>query len=142
MENGPTGPWLRDTSLSAGVSKIWHAPDTHGTYNAQGRPLGETIRPESGMGYDLILQRRLWRDITLQIDYSLYRIDDYRSGGNNLEGTVERNGVGLQIGGHLLEDLSFYASWVWQEFEYDGNDASGHENVDQRAKNRIEAGLR
>jgi len=135
-------PWLRDTSLSAGVSKIWHAPDAHGTYNARGRPIGREMEPEHGMGYDLILQRRLWRDIALQIDYSLYMIDDYMSGGDNLEGTVERNGVGLQIGGHLTDDLSFYASWAWQDFGYDGDDAGGHEVVDQRAENRIGAGLR
>jgi outer membrane receptor protein involved in Fe transport len=135
-------PWLRDTSLSAGASKIWHAPDAHGTYNARGRPLGETILPEDGMGYDLILQRRLWRDIAFQIDYSFYQIDDYMSGGENLAGTVERNGVGVQMGGHLTEDLSFYASWSWQDLSYDGEDAGGHENVDQRAENRIGAGLR
>ncbi len=135
-------PWLRDTSVSAGVSKIWHAPDAHGTYNARGRPIGREMDPEHGMGYDLILQRRLWRDIEIQIDYSLYLIDDYMSGGDNLEGTVERDGVGLQMGGHLTEDLSFYASWAWQDFGYDGNDAGGHEVVDQRAKNRIGAGLR
>ena len=32
--------WLRDTSLSIGVSKIWRAPDYHGDYNPQGRPAG------------------------------------------------------------------------------------------------------
>ena len=70
-------PWLRETTLSAGVSRIWHAPDYHGDYNPQGRPAGAWLDPEHGMGYDLVFTRRLWRDISLKANYSFYEIKDY-----------------------------------------------------------------
>ena len=41
---------LRDTSLSAGISKIWHAPDNHGTYNPQGRTARPCISPGKNGG--------------------------------------------------------------------------------------------
>ncbi len=31
---------LKDTSISAGISKIWRSPDNHGDYNPQGKPTG------------------------------------------------------------------------------------------------------
>ena len=46
------------------------------------------------------------------------------------------------MGGHLLDNLSFYFSWAWQDFDYKGDDETGHTSVDQRAKHRIGAGLR
>ena len=137
----PLAPWLRDTSLSAGISKIWHAPDAHGTYNARGRPIGRTLDPEHGVGYDLILDRRLWRDIALKIDFSYYEIDDFIASGENWD-EVHRQGVDVELGGHLIDDLSFYITYAWQDFDYKGDDSTGHTSVDQRAEHRVGAGLR
>ena len=166
----PMADWLRDTSLSLGVSKIWHAPDYHGQYNPQGRPAGAWLDPEHGMGYDLVLNRRLWRDVALMVDYSFYQIEDYivnnRSyaeytpppGGFqdeekekigkeysdykiNLE-EVYRHGVELSLGGHLFEDLSFYVSYAWQKFDNQGNEPAGVTELDDEAEHRVNAGLR
>jgi outer membrane receptor protein involved in Fe transport len=152
---------LRDTSLSLGVSKIWHAPDYHGIYNGQGRPSGIFLEPEHGMGYDFILNRRLWSDVQLKVDYSFYEIKDYMaqnsqfaqySGGGagdlrysdykiNLE-KVDRHGIEVELGGHLLDSLSFYLTYSWQDFVNKGDEPAGETELDQRAKNRVTTGLR
>ena len=154
-------PWLRDTSLSAGISKIWRAPDYHGDYNPQGRPAGAWLKPEHGIGYDLVLDRRLWGDVALKLDYAFYDIKDYiisnsahaiYSGGSagslrfsdykiNLE-EVHRHGVDLELGGHLTNDLSFYLTYAWQKFYNQGDEPSGEEGVSKRAEHRVGAGLR
>jgi outer membrane receptor protein involved in Fe transport len=154
-------PWLRDTALSAGVSKIWRAPDYHGDYNPQGRPAGAWLEPEHGVGYDLVLDRRLWGDVALKLDYAFYDIKDYivsnsshaqYTGGSagslrfsdykiNLE-EIHRHGVDLELGGHLTQDLSFYLTYAWQKFYNQGDEPSGQESLDQRAENRVGAGLR
>ncbi len=153
---------LQDTSLSLGVSKIWHAPDSHGIYNGQGIPSGIFLEPEHGIGYDLILNRRLWNDVKLKVDYGLYEIKDYivsnsqfddysaASAGPlrysdyklNLSEKVERHGIDVELGGHLLDSLSFYLTYSWQDFIYDGPEPAGQTNLDQRAKHRVSAGLR
>jgi outer membrane receptor protein involved in Fe transport len=152
---------LRDTSLSAGISKIWRAPDYHGDYNPQGRPAGAWLKPEHGVGYDLVLDRRLWGDVALKLDYAFYDIKDYiisnsshaiYSGGSagslrfsdykiNLE-EVHRHGVDLELGGHLTNDLSFYLTYAWQKFYNQGDEPSGEEGVSKRAEHRVGAGLR
>ena len=154
-------PWLRDTSLSAGVSKIWRAPDYHGDYNPQGRPAGAWLEPEHGVGYDLVLDRRLWGDVALKLDYAFYDIEDYivsnsahaknsgLSAGSqrfsdykiNLK-EVHRHGVDLELGGHLTNDLSFYLTYAWQKFYNQGDEPSGEEGVSKRAEHRLGAGLR
>ena len=152
---------LRDTSLSAGVSKIWHAPDYHGDYNPQGRPAGAWIDPEHGMGYDLVLSRRLWRDVTLKADYSYYEIKDYiatNSAYANFSGAgagalrysdykinieeMDRHGLELELGGHLTDKLSFYLTWAWQTFDSTGGEPAGEVAQDEQAENRVSAGLR
>ena len=163
--------FLRDTSLSLGVSKIWHAPDSHGEYNPQGKPAGAWLDPEHGMGYDFVVDRRLWRDISLMVDYSFYQIKDYivsnRSyaeytppkGGFtetddpekigkeysdykiNLE-EVYRHGIELNLGGHLMDDLSFYVTYAWQKFENQGDEPAGTTELDDQAEHRLTAGLR
>ncbi len=155
------GSLFRDTSLSAGISKIWHAPDYHGDYNPQGRPAGITLEPEHGVGYDLILNRRLWGNINLKAGYAFYDIKDYiatnssyaqYSGGStgalrysdykvNLE-EVYRHGTTLELAGNMTTDLSFYLSWAWQKFENQGDEPAGETELDQRAENQIGAGLR
>jgi outer membrane receptor protein involved in Fe transport len=159
--------WLRDTSLSAGISKIWRAPDYHGDYNPQGRPAGAWLEPEHGVGYDLVLDRRLWGDVALKLDYAFYDIKDYivsnRSHAQNTPPStpshpvpagseysdykinleeVHRHGVDLELGGHLTQKLSFYLTYAWQKFYNQGDEPSGQEALDQRAENRVGAGLR
>lgn len=154
-------PWLRNTSLSLGISKIWHAPDSHGEYNPQGKPAGAWLDPEHGMGYDLVLNRRLWRDIALMLDYSFYTIEDYivsnrsyaqYSGGSagnlrysdykiNLD-EVYRHGVELNLGGHLIDDLSFYLTYAWQKFDNQGDEPAGKTELDDQAEHRVTAGVR
>ncbi len=153
-------PWLQDTSLSLGVSKIWRAPDTHGDYNPQGRPAGAWLEPEHGMGYDLVLNRRIWGDIGLKVNYAFYQIKDYiasnssyakYSGANagslrysdysiNLE-EVYRHGVDLELGGHLTDKLSFYLTYAWQKFDNQGDEPAGETELDNRAEHRVTAGL-
>ncbi|MDX9786950.1 MAG: TonB-dependent receptor plug domain-containing protein [Desulfobacterales bacterium] len=133
--------WLRDSSLSAGVSRIWHGPDAHGIYNPQGRPLGLNLDPEHGIGYDLIFSRRLWRDIAFKIDYSFYEIEDFIASSVNVE-QVDRKGVDLELGGYLTDALSFYLTYAWQDLKNKGDEVVGATNVDQRAEHRIGAGLR
>ena len=158
---------LRDTSLSVGVSRIWHAPDYHGVYNGQGIPSGAWLEPEHGIGYDVILERRLFKDMQLKLGYSFYEIKDYIAsnrdydkfdprGGNranvpfgqeykdykiNLE-EVHRHGVEVELGGHVLDRLSLYLTYSWQDFVNKGNEPAGEEELDQRAEHRITAGLR
>ena len=155
------GAFFRDTSLSAGISKIWRAPDYHGDYNPQGRPAGISLDPEHGVGYDLILNRRLWRNINLKAGYAFYEIKDYiatnstyaqYSGGSagalrytdykiNLE-EVHRHGTTLELSGNMTTDLSFYLSWAWQKFENQGDEPAGETELDQRAEHQVGAGLR
>jgi outer membrane receptor protein involved in Fe transport len=157
-------PWLRDTSLSMGVSKIWRAPDYHGDYNPQGRPAGAWLDPEHGIGYDLVLNRRLWRDIACKINYAYYEIKDYIATNSsyanytprgkvtygslnysdykiNLD-EVHRHGVDLELGGHLTDDLSFYLTYAWQKFYNQGDEPAGETELDQHAEHRVTAGLR
>ncbi len=153
--------WLRDTSLSAGISKIWRAPDYHGDYNPQGRPAGIFLDPEHGIGYDLVFNRRLWHDINLKMGYAFYDIKDYiatnrtyaqNSGGDkgalrfsdykiNLE-EVYRHATTLELGGHLTDELSFYLTWAWQRFSNQGDEPAGETELDQRAEHQVGGGLR
>lgn len=157
-------PRLRDTSVSLGVSKIWHAPDYHGVYNPQGKPSGAWLDPEHGVGVDFVVTRRLVKDIQLRVNYSYSEIEDYiasnrtysqytPSGSNpvtpgleysdykiNLEKVV-RNGLDIEIDGHLFEKLSFSVGYAFQEFDNKGDEPGGEEEVDQRAKHRVNANL-
>jgi outer membrane receptor protein involved in Fe transport len=155
-----TAAWLQDTSVSVGVSKIWRAPDYHGDYNPQGRPAGAWLEPEHGIGYDLVFDRRLWGDISLQLGYSYYQIEDYiasnstyaehtgASAGShrfddykiNLE-QVDRHGVNLGIGGHLTDNLSFCLTYAWEKFYNKGDEPAGETALHKRAEHRVTAGL-
>jgi iron complex outermembrane receptor protein len=152
---------FRDTSLSVGVSRIWHAPDAHGDYNPQGRPAGAWLDPEHGMGYDLVFMRRLAGDVNLKLNYSFYTIEDYiatnsnyaeYSGGSagnlrysdykiNLE-EVYRHGVELELDGTLTRDLSFYLTHAWQKFDNQGDEPAGRTNLDDAPEHRFSCGLR
>ena len=158
---------LRDTSLSFGVSKIWRAPDYHGQYNGQGIPSGAWLEPEHGIAYDFVFTRRLWNDVNLKMGYAFYEIKDFiasnrdydkydpRRGNRpnvpygqeykdykiNLE-KVYRHGVEVELNGHLLENLSFYLAYAYQEFDNKGSEPAGETELDKRAKHRVNAGLR
>jgi len=157
----PLAPWLRDTSLSAGASRLWRAPDYHGDYNPQGRPAGPWIEDEEGMGYDLVLQRRLWHDLILKVNYSFYKIEDYIATNStyaNFSGAgagklrfsdykinldeMDRQGLEVELGGHLTDKLSFYLTWAWQEFDSKGGEPAGETAQHEQAENRVGAGLR
>lgn len=117
------------------------------------------------MNYDIILERRLCKDIHLKLDYSYYKIKDYVASNWDyaqypmwgskaaqtplgLEGSdmyinldeVDRHGVEVEIAGTLLDNLSFYFSYAFQEFDYDGAEPAGMELGDV-AKHRVNAGL-
>ncbi|MBU1169155.1 MAG: TonB-dependent receptor [Proteobacteria bacterium] len=155
---------FRDTSISAGVSKVWRAPDYHGDYNPHGRPAGAWIEPEHGYGCDLVLTRRLFSDIILKLDYGFYEIKDYiatnsafaqytPSAANpvtpgleymdykvNLEKVVQHS-VDIQMNGHLLETLSFYLGYAFLDMSSKGGEPAGEIACDQRARHRINGGL-
>ena len=158
-------PALRDTSLSLGVSKIWHAPTSGMDMHGNGLP-GFHVEPEHGIGYDLIFMRRLWRNINLKVDFAFYEIKDYIAYNNreyaeyipgptnpvspgleykdariNLD-KVARHGIELELGGYILNNLSFYITYAYQEFKNKGSELVAKEELDDRAKHRISAGLR
>lgn len=152
--------WLRDTSISAGISKIWRAPDYHGDYNPQGRPAGAWLEPEHGVGYDLVFNRRLRGDIDFQAGCGFYRIKDYIASNRayadysgpgagdlrysdykiNLE-EVHRHGVDIGLGGHLTDNLSFYITYAWQKFFNQGDEPAGETALHKRAEHRVTGGL-
>ena len=156
---------LRDTSLSLGVSKIWHAPQSGSDFRQWGMPIGAYLEPEHGIAYDFILMRRLWKDIDLKVNYAFYEIKDYMAQNRtyakyipsksnpvppgleysdakiNLE-KVHRHGVEVELNGHILDNLSFYLGYAYQEFKSKGSELTGKEELDDRAKHRVNAGLR
>ncbi len=157
---------LKHTSLSVGVSRIWHAPDYHGLYNPQGRPAGVWLHNEDGVGYDFIAMRRIWRDITLQARYYLYDIKnfiasngsfaqfsgptappgfEYKDYVTNLT-KVRHYGVEIDLYGEIIRGLSLHTSYTYQEFFYMGNSVFGRLTakvaLDGQAKHRFRAGLR
>lgn len=158
---------LRDTSLSLGVSKIWRAPDYHGQYNGQGIPSGAWLDPEHGIAYDLVFTRRLWNDVNLKAGYAFYEIKDFIASNSSYDkydprrgnranvpygmeysdykinlDEMHRHGVEVELGGHLLANLSFYLTYAYQDFENQGSEPAGETDLDQRAKHRVTAGLR
>jgi outer membrane receptor protein involved in Fe transport len=156
---------LRDTSISIGVSRIWRAPDYHGDYNPQGRSAGAWLDPENGVGMDAVLTRRLWNDINMKLAYSHYSIKDYIASNSayaqftpsprnpvppgmefmdykiNLEEVV-RQGVELELAGHLMRDLSFYLGYAYSDLESKGDEPAGVREASNRSKHRVNAGLR
>lgn len=146
-------PSLRDTSVSVGASRIWRAPDYHGNVNPQGHAAGAWLDPEHGMGYDLVFQRRLFGDVSLKVDFSYYKIQNYIAPNRafsvlpdekdyqiNLD-EVEQKGIEIMMGGHLTDDLSFTLGYAYIDMDSLGGEPAGEQAVDQRAKHRINTGL-
>lgn len=154
---------LRDTSVSLGISRIWNVAPY--CLTCPGRMA--QVDPEHGVNLDLILNRKLWRDIHLKIDYSYYKINDYVANNWNyakyylgsgirnpklpagLEGNdmyinldeVDRYGVEVEVNGSLPGNFSFYASYAFQDLQYDGPEPAGRALGDV-AQHRVNAGLR
>jgi len=157
--------WLRDTSLSLGVSRIWHAPDSHSFYNPQGRPTGAWLDPEQGVGVDAILQRRLFSNVQMKLNYYYYVINDYMvhnrsyakntpSKSNpvppgmeysdymiNLDQMITQ-GINLEFSGNITDNFSFYLGYAYLNMENQGDELAGVDAASDRAKHRVKAGLR
>lgn len=148
---------LRDTSVSVGVSRIW-TPKSYCQPCSWGS--GIELDPLHGVGYDLVLMRRLWKDINLKVDFSYYEMKDYVVSASdkdyinekpwgvrmlNLEEVV-KEGIELELNGHIFDPLSFYVSYTYTDWRYHGPHAAPYgdaaEQLDDRAKNRVNAGLR
>jgi len=54
---------------------------------------------------------------------------------------VVRHGIELQFSGHLTDTLLFMVGYAWQRFENKGGEPAGETELDNRAKNRINAGF-
>ena len=151
--------WLRDTSLSLGVSKIW-TPRDYCEVCSWGS--GVEVDPTHGIGYDVVINRRLWNNIFLNIDFSHYDFRDYGIWANaatdyfknsiwgrrmvELE-KVYKDGIDLEINGNLRKDLYFYVSYSFNKWSYEGPHNGGPEewadqDLSDRAKHRFNAGLR
>ncbi len=156
---------MRDTTVILAVSRIWHAPDYHGTYNPQGAPAGAWIDPEDGIGSDLILSRRLFADFYMKAGYSFAYIRNYLasnsqfaeytpSGSNpvdassrykdyviNLEG-MQRHGIELDLNGSVIPSVNIYLSYAYQKYINQGNEPAGDQEAGDRARHRLNAGIR
>ena len=151
--------WLRDTSLSLGVSKIW-TPRDYCEVCSWGS--GVEVDPTHGVGYDFVINRRLWNNIFINIDFSHYVFKDYGIWANSatdyfkdsiwgrrmveLE-KVYKEGIDLEINGNLSKDLYFYVSYSYNKWTYEGPHNGGPEewadaDLSDRAKHRFNAGLR
>jgi iron complex outermembrane receptor protein len=150
--------YLRDTSVSLGVSRIWTPKSFCQTCSAGS---GIEVDPVHGVGYDLVLTRRLWKDINLKVDFSYYELNDYvvsctdsdynaqglwgRSRKLNLDQVI-KEGIELELNGHIFDPLSFYVSYSYTDWRYHGPHTAPYgeaaEQLDDRAKNRVNAGLR
>ena len=112
------------------------------------------------MGYDLVLTRRLWKDINVKVDFSYYEMNDYVVSASdsayikagpwgrrrlNLEQVI-KEGIELELNGHIFDPLSFYVSYAYTDWRYHGPHTAPYgdaaEQLDDRAKNRVNAGLR
>ena len=141
---------LRDTSISLGISRIWRSPGEIVECQYAGVPQIVWLDPEHGVGYDVIFDRRLAGNIHMQLNYSYSRIKDYIARNNlftngnqymiNLDEVI-RQGIELQFAGSLTDSLDFRLGYAWQDFENKGDELAGKTELDDRAKNRINAGL-
>ena len=75
-----------------------------------------------GIAYDLVFNRRIWKDIQLRADFSYYIMKDYTFTSNWKAKTiwgrdvttveeVHKTGIELDISGHIIDPLGFYVSF-------------------------------
>ncbi|WDN88685.1 hypothetical protein BuS5_01653 [Desulfosarcina sp. BuS5] len=108
-----------------------------------------------------MLTRRIWKDISLKVDYSHYEIKDYVVSADgssdyyknspwgrrkiNLDKVI-KEGVEVELNGHIIDPLSFYVSYAYNYWRYRGPSTGpagvAGEKLGDRAKNRVNAGLR
>lgn len=108
-----------------------------------------------------MLTRRIWKDINLKVDFSYYEINDYVVSADskssyykkspwgrrkiNLDKVI-KEGVEVEINGHIIDPLSFYVSYAYNDWRYKGPNTGpagvAGEKLGDRAKNRVNAGLR
>ena len=106
-----------------------------------------------GIAYDLVFNRRLWKDIQLRADFSYYIMKDYTFVSSWRAKTiwgrdvttvdeVHKTGIELDISGHIIDPLGFYVSFSAYDYE---NKGAANIHVDKefsnRAKYRINAGF-
>ncbi len=161
---GEFSPYLRDTSLSVGVSKIWN-PIPSCMPCPRDIPHGAWVKPEHGVAFDFILMRRLYKDINMKVDYHFYNIYDYVAYNSkfakytpsprhhvppglelsdykiNLH-EIRNQGVDIELNGHIFDNLGFYIGYSFLELRNMGSEPAGEEAVSERAKHRVNAGLR
>ncbi len=113
-----------------------------------------------------MLARRIWKDINLNVDFSHYEIKDYPVSADSRSAyykqspwgpgwgrrkvaleEVHKDGVELEVNGQILDNLSFYLSYSYNDWKYKGPHNGGPEEVaaeslSDRAKHRANAGLR
>lgn len=120
------------------------------------------------MGYDFIITSKLWNDISLKVNPFYYVINDYVTSNwnyalyfsrspqkvDNIPPGLEcsdmlinldemrQQGVELELDGHIQENLSFYVNYAFTEMRNMGDEPAGKEAEDERAKHRVNAGLR
>jgi iron complex outermembrane receptor protein len=142
-----------------GVSKIW-TPRDYCEVCSWGS--GVEVDPTHGVGYDFVINRRLWNNIFINIDFSHYVFKDYGIWANSatdyfknsiwgrrmveLE-KVYKEGIDVEINGNLSKDLYFYVSYSYNKWTYEGPHNGGPEewadaDLSDRAKHRFNAGLR
>ena len=149
--------FLRDTSVSVGLSRIW---SPRATCEVCTWGSGVEMDPTKGYGLDLIFQRRVWKEITVMLDFSHYEFDNYvvwansssdyfqnSPWGRRMVGLedVSKNGVEMEINGNLTEKLSMNISFAYVDWEYDGPKGGIEEmsanDLGNRAKYRINSGV-
>lgn len=96
----------------------------------------------------------------MKVDFSYYKINDYVVSASdrdyikkghwsrrrlNLEQVI-KEGIELELNGHIFDPLSFYVSYAYTDWRYHGPHTAPYgdaaEKLDNRAKNRVNAGLR
>ena len=153
-------PWLRDTSLMFGASRIWHAPDE--MYNWQRRPIAIHTDPEEGMAYDLIFMRRLFNNFHMNLGYSYMHIKNFQVWNKNFSEyqpvesvdqslwykdfnlnceAMDRHGVEIGFRGDITDDLNMSLGYSYQHFINQGDEPAGEEYASDRAKHKVKAAL-
>ena len=102
-----------------------------------------------GVGYDFILTRRLWKDLTFRADFNHYELDDYTvwadtdseyfndsPWGRRMRDlqNVSKDGVEVNVNGHVTDKLAFNLGYSYQIWDSDGTYAAAAEELSDRAR--------
>ena len=55
---------------------------------------------------------------------------------------VQKEGVEIQLSGHLLQDLAFNVGYTYQDWDYDGPYTAAYEELSDKAHHRVKGSLR